>query len=203
MPELKQERARVTRNKILAATREILQETGIEKVSTHLIDKQAGVNLASLYKYFPNKYEILKVLAFEFSARQTGLICEYLNNAPLETPLKNVCHGLVDALINGTRNDRALVQLQRALIVMPELHEAYRLSNIDIADAMKPFLKQWGIRMTKPQLEVAMTCLGEACGALQDLALSRDANYDEAVIDELKLLLTAYYEARMTPSAKS
>ena len=41
-----------------------------------------------------------------------------------------------------------------------------------------------------------MICLGEAFGALQDLALSRNSNYDPGVIKELKLLLTAYYQVR-------
>ena len=197
----KQARARATRQKLLAATLTVLEQQGIERVSTNQIALRAGVNIASLYKYFPDKYAILKELALEFSRKQTDLICQYLHAAPLDAPLESVCHGLVDALINGTRHDRALVQLQRSLLVIPELHSAYRLSNEEIGDAMKPFLKQWGIKLSPARLKVAMICLGETCGALQDLALSRDERYDPAVIAELKFVLTAYYEQQRT-SAK-
>tara|TARA_Y100001934_G_scaffold247529_1_gene307406 strand:+ start:551 stop:700 length:150 start_codon:yes stop_codon:yes gene_type:complete len=41
-----------------------------------------------------------------------------------------------------------------------------------------------------------MTCVGEMFGALQDLALSRAPNYDDAVVTELKYMLVAYYKAR-------
>jgi hypothetical protein len=138
----KQTRACTTRLKILYTELEIVQGTGIEKVSTNLIARRAGVKVASLYKYFPNKDDILKRLALDFSHKQTTLICEYLRGTLLSTPLEALCHGLVDALVEGTRSDRALVQLQRALTVIPELHEAYRLSNDDIGEAMRPFLKR-------------------------------------------------------------
>jgi hypothetical protein len=87
-----------------------------------------------LTRYLGNKYDIVKRLALDFSHKQTTLICEYLRGTLLSTPLEAVCHGLVDALVEGTRSDRALVQLQRALTVIPELYEAYRLSNDEIGE---------------------------------------------------------------------
>ena len=191
----KQKRARETRQKILDATLELLEEAGIEKVSTNAIARRAGVNIASLYKYFPDKYEILKILALQFGQKQSQLICDYLARADPGTDLETVCHGIVDVMIDGTRGDLALVQLQRSLIVIPELLDAYRMTNLDIAEAMKPFFASWGIALTKEQLALSMTCIGEASSALQDLALSRNPQYDEAVIRELKLLITSYYRA--------
>ena len=192
----KQERARQTRQRILDAALELLEDSGIEKLSTNQIASLAGVNIASLYKYFPDKHAILHELAQTFGHLQADLICDYLATTSSAAPIRTVCAGLVDAVIEGTRGGKALVQLQRSLIASPQLLEAYRATNHRIGKALAPFIQQWGITLDQAQLDLTMLCLGEVFSALQDLALSRDANYDPAVIAELKLILSAYYEAR-------
>ncbi len=142
------------------------------------------------------KNKILRELALAFADKQSRLICEYLRKENPNATIETVCGRMVDAVIEGTRNDLALVQLQRALIVFPELLSAYRETNLDIGDAMTPFLRRWGIVLSKSDLAIVMKCLGEAFGALQDLALSRHPTYDPRVVRELKFLLTAYYKAR-------
>jgi AcrR family transcriptional regulator len=197
----RQKRALQTRQRILDATLELLEDAGIEKISTNLIARRAEVNIASLYKYFPDKYAILHELAQAFGQKQADLICTYLQNANPESSIKNICDGLVDSVIEGTRGGKALVQLQRSLIASPDLLEAYRSTNHEIGQAITPFLQRWGITLEGKSLEMAMLCLGETFSALQDLALSRDAAYDQAVVDELKLILSAYYESRVEQSA--
>lgn len=192
----RQKRARQTRQKILDATLELLEKSGIEKISTNLIARQAEVNIASLYKYFPDKYAILHELAQAFGQRQADLICAYLEETDMNSSIKTVCDGLVDAVIEGTRGGKALVQLQRSLIASPDLLEAYRATNHEIGQALMPFLRHWGIKLEGRALQMAMLCIGETFSALQDLALSRDSNYDQAVVEELKLILSAYYQAR-------
>lgn len=196
----KQKRAKATRQSILQATLELLDEVGIDKISTNVIAKRGGVNIATLYKHFPDKYAILRELALSFGRKQSDLICGYLECEDPDTPLETVCSRLVDAVIEGTRNELALVQLQRSIIIIPELLDVYRKTNLDIGQAMRPFLERWGIHLTGEELDLSMICVGEAFGSLQDLALSRDSNYDPAVINELKLLLTSYYKARASRS---
>lgn len=198
--EPKQLRAQQTREAILSATLDILEEQGIEKISTNLIAKTAGINIATLYKYFNDKYEILNELALSFSQKQSDLICNYLRDTPSDTPIKTVCYGMVDAIVEGTKKDRALVQLQRALMIYPDLHSAYQYTNVEIGKAMKPFLSAWKIRLKPSELETAMMCIGETFGVLQDLALSKSSRYDEKVINELKRIVTAYYESHAKTS---
>ena len=56
----KQDRAKATRQKILDAALHLLDEVTIDKISTNAIAKGSGVNIATLYKYFPDKYAILR-----------------------------------------------------------------------------------------------------------------------------------------------
>lgn len=55
----KQERSRFTVGSILEAATQILSQDGAHKLSTNRIAERAGVAVASLYQYFPNKEAIL------------------------------------------------------------------------------------------------------------------------------------------------
>lgn len=54
-----QERAKVTLEAILEAAAYILVKDGWEKFTTNRVAERAGVNIASLYQYFPNKESIV------------------------------------------------------------------------------------------------------------------------------------------------
>jgi AcrR family transcriptional regulator len=54
-----QERAKMTVVAILQATTYLLKRQGHEGLTTNKIAEKAGVNIASLYQYFPNKEAIL------------------------------------------------------------------------------------------------------------------------------------------------
>lgn len=54
-----QERSRATVDAILQATAYILVKRGWEALTTNVIAERAGVNIASLYQFFPNKEAIV------------------------------------------------------------------------------------------------------------------------------------------------
>lgn len=55
----RQERARATVEAILQASTYILKKHGFSAMTTNAVADRAGVNIASLYQYFPNKDAIL------------------------------------------------------------------------------------------------------------------------------------------------
>jgi AcrR family transcriptional regulator len=57
-----QQRAIDTFELILEVTARLLGEVGVERLSTNLICARAGLTPPALYRYFPNKYAILKEL---------------------------------------------------------------------------------------------------------------------------------------------
>ncbi|MBB6254516.1 TetR/AcrR family transcriptional regulator [Nitrospirillum iridis] len=57
-----QKRSIDTLETILAVTAALLGEVGIERLSTNLICARAGLTPPALYRYFPNKYAVLKEL---------------------------------------------------------------------------------------------------------------------------------------------
>lgn len=54
-----QKRSKETIQHILDTTIQILEDSGIEGLTTNHIAKKANINVASIYQYFPNKYAIL------------------------------------------------------------------------------------------------------------------------------------------------
>jgi AcrR family transcriptional regulator len=57
-----QKRAQLSVQRILDASGALLDEVGLERVTTELIARRAGVNVATVYKYFPNKHAVLAEL---------------------------------------------------------------------------------------------------------------------------------------------
>jgi AcrR family transcriptional regulator len=57
-----QKRAQLSVQRILDAAGALLDEVGLERVTTELISRRAGVNVATVYKYFPNKHAVLAEL---------------------------------------------------------------------------------------------------------------------------------------------
>ena len=58
----KQARSRMTVGSILEAAVQLLSQDDVDRLSTNRIAERAGVAVASLYQYFPNKEAILGAL---------------------------------------------------------------------------------------------------------------------------------------------
>jgi AcrR family transcriptional regulator len=94
-----QERAKATVDAILQAGAYILVKDGWEKFTTNRVAERAGVNIASLYQYFPNKESI----AIELQRRhiETGrnaypnMIKQLRSQASLRAALKILIDGAV------------------------------------------------------------------------------------------------------------
>ena len=82
-----QTRALQTVDFILEAAAYILAEEGLGGFTTNRIAERAGVNIASLYQYFPNKSAILEELQARHIAAPDQSYAQLLNrlrNLPLE-----------------------------------------------------------------------------------------------------------------------
>jgi AcrR family transcriptional regulator len=69
-----QERARITYERLLDAAGELLEEVGVERISTNLVAARAGVSPPTLYHYFADKYALLTALGERLMAAQNALV---------------------------------------------------------------------------------------------------------------------------------
>ncbi|MEO9469910.1 helix-turn-helix domain-containing protein [Parasphingorhabdus sp.] len=74
----RQKRAAETFDLILETAAVLLEEVGFDKLSTNLICERAGLTPPALYRYFPNKYAVLKELGQQLMAEQNQAVFEWL-----------------------------------------------------------------------------------------------------------------------------
>jgi AcrR family transcriptional regulator len=97
--EAKQARSKETVAALLKATANILVRKGYDRASTNLIAKEAGVNIASLYQYFPSKEALVasliqKHLQEGFELVHTTL--ELMTDAPVDQVVRGIVRAFYD-----------------------------------------------------------------------------------------------------------
>jgi AcrR family transcriptional regulator len=79
-----QARGQDTYEVVLATAGEMLGEIGFEQLTTNAICKRAGLTPPALYRYFPNKYAILKELGDRLMKAQDDMVFAWIEAGGLE-----------------------------------------------------------------------------------------------------------------------
>lgn len=103
----KQSRSKQTVEFILDAAAYILAERGLDGFTTNHIAERAGVNIASLYQYFPNKAAILDALQARHVGKPSQMDAASWKRL-LELPLRELLVELVDAALAEHAENPAL-----------------------------------------------------------------------------------------------
>jgi AcrR family transcriptional regulator len=82
----KQERARATVDAILEGAARVLVREGYDRASTNRIAEVAGVNIGSLYQYFPNKDALVASLIDRHLEKVQRLVRGHLLTARTASP---------------------------------------------------------------------------------------------------------------------
>ncbi len=106
-----QERARATFERILDVTGDLLGEVGFERLSTNMIAQRAGLTPPALYRYFPNKYAILKEMGQRLLDAEDQIVFDWLHRGAIEAPVT-----LEDDV---ARNTELLRQVRKAALEQP------------------------------------------------------------------------------------
>jgi AcrR family transcriptional regulator len=179
---------------ILEATADILVRHGYAKLTTNRIAERAGVNIASLYQYFPGKDAIVAELRRRHGAEQRAAVRKTLAERP-DDDLESTLRALVSGGI-------------AAHTVAPELHQAFteqlpalgfaEIASADPApiDDFRRFLKRAAVGVPDPEL--ALWIVATAAGAvLHRAAVERPRDLRSGAIrDELVTLLVRYLRRR-------
>jgi AcrR family transcriptional regulator len=104
----KQDRARATVDAILQATTYILVRDGWEGLTTNKIAQRAGVNVASLYQYFPNKQSIVVELQKRHVERARQTQPQDLQLLRRQPDLRSILRVALQRIIAEHRDEPAL-----------------------------------------------------------------------------------------------
>ncbi|MBX8498504.1 TetR/AcrR family transcriptional regulator [Pseudomonas lijiangensis] len=95
-----QARSRATVDAIVQAATYILTRVGWEGLTTNAIAERAGVNIGSLYQFFPNKEAVIAELQRRHVAATRSDLLEALKELPQKPSLRDALTLIVEMLVN-------------------------------------------------------------------------------------------------------
>ena len=196
----KQERSRRKVETILDAATRILVREGYDKASTNRVAKAAGVNIGTLYRYFPNK-EALVAALFERHIEQVSEAIVSKSREVEGASLPAAVRALVEGMIKGVS-------------IEPELHQVL-VEQVPRAGRPKPghtledcvirivctYLEMYKEELSPRDPELAAFVSVQAVKSLAHAAVLERPEYlrDRCLIDEITDLVVGY----LTPDSKA
>ncbi|MEA5126267.1 TetR/AcrR family transcriptional regulator [Xanthomonas floridensis] len=187
-----QARSRATVDAIVQAATYILTKVGWDGLTTNAIAERAGVNIASLYQFFPNKQAIIAELQRRHANHTHADLREILMNLPEQPALREVLVTLVRLLIDEHRIAPAL---HRA--IHDELPRTARLAEHDnqplrdhFMEAIRPLMRN----VPDPDLAICMVSMS-AHAIIHTVTAERPALLDDPhFAEELVTLFNAFLD---------
>lgn len=181
----RQKRSRETVELILSAAADLLEEVGFEQLSTNLICKHARLTPPALYRYFPNKYAVLKEMGERLMARQNALLQDWKLAAEDLDKLEAQIASLLEDTIRVTRETQAGGWIMRSLHATPILSDVRRQSHRMVSQALsEQVLTNW------PALDPTQVALANRLGVETGYALV-EMVFDEPDLDQTELVQRA------------
>jgi AcrR family transcriptional regulator len=182
----------------MQATAYILVRGGYDAMTTNQIADRAGVNIASLYQYFPNKQAIVAALMQRHAEQVRGAVLGELAH-PGQAPAARI---------------RRLVEIMAAVhAVEPELHAAFTVLgpqlglgsiHTELDEALAAESRAWVREMkgTLPDPELALWVAATAIHAVFHAAFveQRPLASSPRLVDELVRLVTPYLVPARQPA---
>lgn len=188
-----QERSRLTVDAIIQASTYILMETGWKGFTTNAIAERAGVNISSLYQFFPNKEAIVAELQNRHAADMHEELHKLLGLVSEQKSLREVLTLLVDMIVSKHKVAPAVHKA-----VFEEVPQTLRNSCSDadnelrmlFLEALKPFMHN----VPNPELAIHIIVV-TAQALINNITVERPQLLESAeIVTELVALYKNYLE---------
>lgn len=199
-----QARGQDTYEIVLATAGEMLGETGFEQLTTNAICKRAGLTPPALYRYFPNKYAILKELGDRLMKAQDDKVFAWIEAGGLEGDTaaerieKNVA--MMVEMIDMTRRFPGGAAIGRALRAVPMLQQLRFASRDMVAAQFGEILKARYPGASDARVRVAMRMMVELTYSASEMAVEEPDQDAVALSREVCLLFERYFDTFGDPS---
>ncbi|MDR6833702.1 MULTISPECIES: TetR/AcrR family transcriptional regulator [unclassified Sphingopyxis] len=133
-----QDRAHLTRERLLDVAGTLLTEVGIERISTNMIAARAGLTPPALYRYFGDKYAVLEALGRRLMDRQNDVLEGWLARHA-SGGIAAMADHIGDLLAENaavTRAEPGAVWILRALHASPRLVHVRLASHRHVTDRL-------------------------------------------------------------------
>jgi AcrR family transcriptional regulator len=203
----RQKRAHTTYETILATAGALLEEVGVERLSTNLICEKAGITPPALYRYFPNKYALLKELGARLMAAQDEAVFAYIEtyrDLPGTVEQRAERRRAVQEKVNAiTRAFPGGAWVMRALRAIPTLREVRVASREAVAERIFETLLSRYPDADRKDLRVAATLSVEVMYASTELIIDQPELDTDRINREMSYMVALYQESFADPARKT
>jgi AcrR family transcriptional regulator len=195
-----QHRARSTYDSILEAAGELLAEVGVERLSTNLVCRRAGLTPPALYRYFPNKYALLKELGERLMAVQDEAVFAWQEKLrsydpkSVEDEADKRCQ--VEREVNAiTRRFPGGGWVMRALRAVPTLSAVRIKSREAVAERDFEQLVARFPHADKKVLRIAATLVVEVMYAATEMVMDQPELDADIISEEISYMAALYIDS--------
>ncbi len=194
-----QARAQDTYEGILSTTGEMLREIGFEQLSTNKVCERAGLTPPALYRYFPNKYAILKALGDRLMREQDEAVFAWIDAGGLqadtveEAVAKSVA--IQEEIIAIARRAPGGLAVMRALRAVPLLQRLRFASRDLVAARMAEALRPGYAPECWPRLDLGARLMVELMYAASEMVLEEPDRDADALTREACRMSTLYFSS--------
>jgi AcrR family transcriptional regulator len=189
----RQRRAIERRQAILDAAQALLAEHTIDSLTTSLIAARAGVPVASVYAYFPNKMAVIAELARDAMAEVDALLAA-LQPAGLDAgSIEQAVDRAIDIILAGYNEVPARQRLFSSIRGNATLEPVLRDSDNRMVDVLAANIET--IRPDLPKLQaraMAQTTVATFTALQDNIVGCQDEPYAQALIAEWRCIVKAY-----------
>ncbi|WP_028314574.1 TetR/AcrR family transcriptional regulator [Desulfatibacillum aliphaticivorans] len=192
-----QARAVETREKILAAAAQLLEDSGVDGLTTKKAAELAGVRIRSVYRYFPNKLAIVHALAQQATLPEEALFDVYRDLENPNIDWKPALRELIDAVYMIGAEIPGLKAIRAAMQASPELRAVDAAMNERHAQALCQALLKRRANISSQKAMAAARTVVETSTCMLDLAWFESQRPEGAenaalLLEELKTMASAY-----------
>ncbi len=199
-----QERSKTRVEAILDVALALVVEQGSEALAMREVARRAGVQISSIYQYFPSKAAIIRALATRNLERVRLLLMGEVEQLVLahggKPTVVQAVNRVVDAYFAHYRDQAEAVAVWAGAQGDPGLRDLDAEDNRRTAEFLAPALAQILSRPATEDMFPMALLLTELTGAAARLALSVESPLREQIIDHHKAMLVAALEAKQRAS---
>jgi AcrR family transcriptional regulator len=171
----RQQRARAAVNRILRATGELLDDAGFDALTTTAVAERANVNIATLYRYFPDKFALIEALALAIEAERFAKVDPMLAAFAHSSDWRRDVRAVFDKLVELRLKRTGMKGLRRALHSAPQLWITERASFGRMVERWAAALRGRVPTMTAARAEMVATMVMTMLIGLLDWAMAEPA----------------------------
>ncbi|AMX02513.1 TetR/AcrR family transcriptional regulator [Microbulbifer thermotolerans] len=190
-----QARARARAKQILDTTGRLLEEVGLNDLTTILIAKELGVSVGSVYHYFPNKHAILYAMGEQWLASMTAVLEELAGQELEQMPLESFISELLERLLRVYQEQRGLLPLVQAMWGIPELHELDERHDELIITHLIAMYRRLGFVCPPNEMNRLARATLETCHALLLVIVNQTGLRSQRTREDLQRMLLTMLES--------